>query len=92
MVILAFRDQRKAIEPAPQGQRKVVLATAIAETSLTIEGVRVVVDAGLSREAVFDPGTGMSRLQTRRLARAAVYSAPAVPAVWNRVSCLPSLV
>lgn len=68
---LSLQDQRNAIEPAPQGQRKVVLATAIAETSLTIEGVRVVVDAGLSREAVFDPGTGMSRLQTRRLARAA---------------------
>ncbi|WP_372833157.1 ATP-dependent helicase HrpB [Pontibacterium sp.] len=68
---LTLQEQRKAIEPSPAGQRKVVLATAIAETSLTIEGVRVVVDAGLSREAIFDPATGMSRLQTRRLSRAA---------------------
>lgn len=68
---LTLQEQRKAIEPASVGQRKVVLATAIAETSLTIEGVRVVVDAGLSREAAFDPSTGMSRLQTRRLSRAA---------------------
>ncbi len=68
---LSLQEQRKAIEPAPAGHRKVVLATAIAETSLTIEGVRVVVDAGLSREAIFDPGTAMSRLQTKRLSRAA---------------------
>ncbi|MEH6565078.1 MAG: ATP-dependent helicase HrpB [Halopseudomonas sp.] len=68
---LDFAMQRQAIQPAPAGQRKVVLATAIAETSLTIEGIRVVVDAGLSREAAFDPQTGMTRLQTRRVSRAA---------------------
>ncbi|MEH6493285.1 ATP-dependent helicase HrpB [Halopseudomonas sp.] len=68
---LDFAAQRQAIQPAPAGQRKVVLATAIAETSLTIEGIRVVVDAGLSREAAFDPQTGMTRLQTRRVSRAA---------------------
>ncbi len=67
---LSLDAQRSAIAPAAPGQRKVVLATAIAETSLTIEGVRVVVDSGLSRQAVFDPATGMSRLQTRRLSRA----------------------
>lgn len=67
---LNLAQQRAAIEPAPIDKRKVVLATAIAETSLTIEGVRVVVDAGLSRESVFDPTTGMSRLITRRLSRA----------------------
>ncbi|NVK42483.1 MAG: ATP-dependent helicase HrpB [Oceanospirillaceae bacterium] len=66
---LSLEQQRQAIAPAPDGKRKVVLATAIAETSLTIEGVRIVIDAGLSREAVFDPGTGMTRLQTRRLSR-----------------------
>lgn len=66
---LTLEQQRQAIAPAPGGRRKVVLATAIAETSLTIEGVRVVIDAGLSREAVFDPATGMTRLQTRRLSR-----------------------
>lgn len=68
---LDFATQRQAIQPAPAGQRKVVLATAIAETSLTIEGIRVVVDAGLSREAAFDPQSGMTRLQTRRVSRAA---------------------
>ena len=68
---LDLAAQRRAIEPAPAGQRKIVLATAIAETSLTIEGIRVVVDAGLSREAAFDPLSGMSALQTRRVSRAA---------------------
>lgn len=63
--------QDRAIEPAPAGRRKVVLATAIAETSLTIEGVRVVVDAGQARRAVFDANSGMTRLVTGRVSRAA---------------------
>lgn len=67
---LELGAQRAAIEPAPPGQRKVVLATNIAETSLTIEGVRVVVDAGLARVPRFDPGSGMTRLDTRRISRA----------------------
>ncbi|MDV7214175.1 helicase-related protein, partial [Azotobacter beijerinckii] len=58
---LDLSAQRAAIEPAPAGQRKVVLATNIAETSLTIDGVRVVVDAGLARVPRFDPGSGMTR-------------------------------
>ncbi|MFS8608203.1 MAG: ATP-dependent helicase HrpB [Gammaproteobacteria bacterium] len=62
--------QDRAIAPSPPGTRKIVLATNIAETSLTIEGVRVVVDSGLVRRAVFDPGTGMSRLETQRVSRA----------------------
>ncbi|WP_374439257.1 ATP-dependent helicase HrpB [Pseudomonas panipatensis] len=62
--------QRAAIEPAPPGQRKVVLATNIAETSLTIDGVRVVVDAGLARVPRFDPGSAMTRLETQRISRA----------------------
>lgn len=62
--------QRAAIEPAPKGKRKVVLATNIAETSLTIDGVRVVVDAGLARVPRFDPGSGMTRLDTQRISRA----------------------
>jgi ATP-dependent helicase HrpB len=62
--------QRAAIEPAPAGKRKVVLATNIAETSLTIDGVRVVVDAGLARGPRFDPGSGMTRLETQRISRA----------------------
>lgn len=62
--------QRAAIEPAPAGKRKVVLATNIAETSLTIDGVRVVVDAGLARVPRFDPGSGMTRLETQRISRA----------------------
>ncbi|MFN4058727.1 MAG: ATP-dependent helicase HrpB [Roseinatronobacter sp.] len=66
---LPLAQQQAAIAPARDG-RKVVLATAIAETSLTIEGVRVVVDSGLARRARFDPGTGMSRLVTERVTRA----------------------
>ncbi|WNW13339.1 ATP-dependent helicase HrpB [Pseudomonas sp. DTU_2021_1001937_2_SI_NGA_ILE_001] len=62
--------QRAAIDPAPAGKRKVVLATNIAETSLTIDGVRVVVDAGLARVPRFDPGSGMTRLDTQRISRA----------------------
>ncbi len=67
---LELSAQRAAIEPAPAGLRKVVLATNIAETSLTIDGVRVVVDAGLARVPRFDPGSGMTRLDTARVSRA----------------------
>ncbi len=63
-------DQDRAIRPDPRGRRKVVLATSIAETSLTIEGIRVVVDAGLSRRPRFSPATGMTRLETVRVSRA----------------------
>ncbi|AMY67997.1 ATP-dependent helicase HrpB [Frigidibacter mobilis] len=66
---MEFAAQRAAIAPAASG-RKVVLATAIAETSLTIEDVRVVVDGGRARRARFDPGSGMSRLVTERVTRA----------------------
>ncbi|MBH3432299.1 ATP-dependent helicase HrpB [Pseudomonas citronellolis] len=67
---LELSAQRAAIEPAPPGKRKVVLATNIAETSLTIDGVRVVVDAGLARVPRCDPGSGMTRLETQRISRA----------------------
>lgn len=67
---LDLNAQRAAIEPAPHGVRKVVLATNIAETSLTIDGVRVVIDAGLARVPRFDPGSGMTRLDTQRISRA----------------------
>ncbi|HYQ37848.1 MAG TPA: ATP-dependent helicase HrpB, partial [Pseudomonas sp.] len=67
---LELAAQRAAIEPAPAGKRKVVLATNIAETSLTIDGVRVVVDAGLERVPRFDPASGMTRLDTQRISRA----------------------
>ncbi len=67
---LDLAAQRAAIEPAPAGKRKVVLATNIAETSLTIDGVRVVIDAGLARVPRFDPGSGMTRLDTQRISRA----------------------
>ncbi|MCC6139832.1 MAG: ATP-dependent helicase HrpB [Nitrospira sp.] len=59
--------QDAAIAPAPPGTRKVVLATAIAETSLTIDGIRVVIDAGLLRVPRFDPGSGLTRLETIRV-------------------------
>jgi ATP-dependent helicase HrpB len=62
--------QDEAVAPSPPGARKVVLATSIAETSLTIEGVRVVVDAGLARVPRFSPRTGMTHLDTVRVSRA----------------------
>jgi len=67
---LAAAEQDAALAPAPAGRRKLVLATNIAETSLTIPGVRVVVDAGLMRRARFDPLSGMGRLETQRISRA----------------------
>ncbi|HET7631985.1 MAG TPA: ATP-dependent helicase HrpB [Gemmatimonadaceae bacterium] len=67
---LPVGDQDAAIAPSPRGQRKVVLATGIAQTSLTIEGVRVVIDAGLSRVPSFSPRTGMTRLETVRVSQA----------------------
>ena len=63
-------DQDKAISPARAGTRKIVLATSIAETSLTIEGVRVVIDSGLQRSPVYEPDLGLTRLETRRVSRA----------------------
>ena len=68
---LDFAAQARAIAPAPAGRRKVVLATSIAETSLTIEGVRVVVDSGVARVPRFDPSSGLVRLETVRVTRAA---------------------
>jgi len=64
--------QDRAIAPAPSGQRKVVLATSIAETSLTIEGVRIVVDSGMARVPRYEPDIGLTRLETVRASRAAV--------------------
>ena len=61
--------QDRAIQPAGPGRRKVVLATSVAETSLTIEGVRVVIDAGLSRVPRFEPSSGLTRLATVRVSR-----------------------
>ncbi|HUL18433.1 MAG TPA: ATP-dependent helicase HrpB [Steroidobacteraceae bacterium] len=67
---LPAEAQRAALAPAASAARKVVLATNIAETSLTIEGVSIVVDSGLTRRARFDPATGMGRLETQRISRA----------------------
>ncbi len=66
---LSREEQQQAIAPAPGGQRKVVLATDIAETSLTIEGIVVVIDSGLARAPAFDPNSGMTRLQTVRISQ-----------------------
>ena len=64
---LSPREQQLAITPSPSGQRKIVLATSIAETSLTIEGVTVVVDCGFTRKPKFDPASGLSKLDTQRI-------------------------
>ena len=67
---LDSRTQDLAVAPSPVGRRKIVLATSIAETSLTIEGVRVVVDSGLMRVPVYEPDVGLTRLETVRVSRA----------------------
>jgi ATP-dependent helicase HrpB len=64
------KAQDAAIRPAPAGRRKIVLATSIAETSITIDGVRVVIDSGLSRLPLYEPATGLTRLETVRVSRA----------------------
>ncbi|SFI85777.1 ATP-dependent helicase HrpB [Aerobium aerolatum] len=64
------KAQDAAIRPAPEGRRKLVLATSIAETSITIDGVRVVIDSGLSRLPRYEPATGLTRLETVRASRA----------------------
>jgi ATP-dependent helicase HrpB len=63
-------EQDRAIRPADPGRRKIVLATSIAETSLTIDGVRIVIDSGFRRVPVYEPNTGLSTLSTRRVSRA----------------------
>ncbi|MCC6736853.1 MAG: ATP-dependent helicase HrpB [Bauldia sp.] len=68
---LSVAEQDRAVSPAPAGRRKVVLATSIAETSLTILGVRVVIDSGYRRSPAYDPATGLTALETRRVSRAA---------------------
>jgi ATP-dependent helicase HrpB len=67
---LDIEAQQQVLHPAAPGRRKLILATNIAETSLTIEGVRVVIDMGLARRSLFDPGTGMERLVTTRISQA----------------------
>ena len=67
---LDVADQDRAIAPAPPGRRKVVLATSIAETSLTLEGVRVVIDGGVARVPRYDPQSGLTRLETVRVSQA----------------------
>jgi len=68
---LGSDEQDRAIAPAPPGRRKIVLATSIAETSLTIEGVRIVIDSGLARVPRYEPDVGVTRLETVRVSRAA---------------------
>ena len=68
---LAGDEQDRAIAPAPRGRRKIVLATSIAETSITIEGVRMVIDSGLARVPRYEPDVGVTRLETVRVSRAA---------------------
>ncbi len=90
---LPYRQQRQALRPHPEGKRKIVLATSIAETSLTIEGVTVVVDSGFGRSSRFDPRSGLSRLVTvpiskdvadQRTGRAGRLSAGTCYRMWHR--------
>lgn len=67
---LSSQEQDAAIRPAPQGRRKVVLATPVAESSITIDGVRIVIDSGLVRQPVYEPSTGITRLETIRASQA----------------------
>ncbi|TAY19295.1 ATP-dependent helicase HrpB [Rhizobium leguminosarum] len=67
---LSQKEQDAAIRPASRGTRKIVLATSIAETSITIDGVRIVIDSGLQRLPVFEASTGITRLETVRVSRA----------------------
>jgi ATP-dependent helicase HrpB len=69
---MEMADQDRAVKPAAPGRRKIVLATSLAETSLTIEGVRVVIDSGLARVPLYEPDVGVTRLGTVRASRAAV--------------------
>jgi ATP-dependent helicase HrpB len=66
---LSFQKQQAAILPDPSGRRKIVLATSIAETSLTIEGIRIVIDSGYSRVPKFDPRSGLTKLETVRVTK-----------------------
>jgi len=68
---LSAAEQDRAIGPSPTGRRKVVLATSIAETSLTIQGIRIVIDSGYRRAPAYEPATGLTTLTTRRVSRAA---------------------
>ena len=86
---LPFKDQQAAIRPAKAG-RKIVLATSIAETSLTIEDVRVVLDAGLARRARYDAGSGLSRLVTEKVSRAEATQRQGRAAVWRQAPAIAS--
>ncbi|MDP1730687.1 MAG: ATP-dependent helicase HrpB [Devosia sp.] len=68
---LSPAEQDRAVQPAPSGRRKIVLATSIAETSLTIEDIRIVIDSGYRRAPAYEPATGLTTLETRRVSRAA---------------------
>jgi ATP-dependent helicase HrpB len=67
---LSAQEQDAAIKPAADGRRKVVLATPVAESSITIDGVRIVIDSGLVRQPVYEPSTGITRLETIRASQA----------------------
>jgi ATP-dependent helicase HrpB len=92
---MSFADQQAAILPHPQGRRKIVLATSIAETSLTIEGIRIVIDSGFIRKPQFDAKTGLSGLKTmeisldsadQRAGRAGRLSAGCCYRMWSKAT------
>src|SRR3546814_4502056 len=67
---LPIDQQPRVLQPDPQGRRRVILATNVAESSVTLPGVRVVIDSGLAREPRFDPGSGFSRLDVVNISQA----------------------
>src|SRR5690606_7519023 len=91
---LPVEQQSRVLQPDPEGHRRVVLATNVAESSVTLPGVRVVVDAGLAREPAYDPNSGFSRLELAAISQASADQPPGRPgwcsAGWAYRICPPS--
>lgn len=87
--MLPPEQQRRVLTPADNGDRRVVLATPIAETSLTIEGIRIVVDSGLFRTLVYDPASGLSRLTTAKISLGALDDDGRITTAGRRLAALP---
>jgi hypothetical protein len=87
---LSLAEQQLALAPAEEGTRRIVLATNVAESSVTLPGIRTVVDTGLAREPRFDPNSGFTRLETVTFRRHRPISAPVVLAAWRKARLIGS--